>query len=221
MKPRPSSNRLDGTVESIDDKPTEHSQAIEADDQGLELDPAPAIPLASSPSFKHADDPAVWHLARSGGQQTGPITLGSLKEQLSAGSLLPTDLLWKQGLPEWLPAREIPELAEACSALQPMPSLPKNAFVKNVELLRHVNAILADSSFYRITGRLCLGLSAFIFLLSALLSFWQYTWFTGAVLFFAIGITSEASGHILEALFRIETKVANGGKSEQGSSDHD
>lgn len=39
-------------------------------------------------------------------QQVGPISYRDLKQLVEAGELRSTDLIWKEGLPEWLPANE-------------------------------------------------------------------------------------------------------------------
>ena len=40
-----------------------------------------------------------------GGQQYGPVTGPELKELAAEGKLLPDDLIWKQGMEKWVPAR--------------------------------------------------------------------------------------------------------------------
>ena len=46
----------------------------------------------------------------SQGLQQGPVTEIELKAMLRAGSVLPTDLVWRDGLEDWIPASEAPEL---------------------------------------------------------------------------------------------------------------
>lgn len=50
-----------------------------------------------------------WFYAK-GGQQQGPVTLLNLQELIRSGALDPADLVWRQGMPDWLPASSIPEL---------------------------------------------------------------------------------------------------------------
>jgi hypothetical protein len=40
----------------------------------------------------------------------GPFTSGQLTQFAKAGQLLPTDQVWKQGMPEWVPASRLPQL---------------------------------------------------------------------------------------------------------------
>lgn len=42
---------------------------------------------------------------KHGGQHYGPVTGAELKELAAAGNLLPDDLIWKEGMEKWVPAR--------------------------------------------------------------------------------------------------------------------
>jgi hypothetical protein len=46
---------------------------------------------------------AQWYLARDG-QQFGPISDAELGKFIELGHLQPTDLLWREGFPDWRPA---------------------------------------------------------------------------------------------------------------------
>jgi uncharacterized RDD family membrane protein YckC len=47
-----------------------------------------------------------WHYAKQG-RQLGPVALAELSRMAASGELLSTDLVWKQGMAQWRPAREI------------------------------------------------------------------------------------------------------------------
>jgi uncharacterized RDD family membrane protein YckC len=51
-----------------------------------------------------------WFYARTG-QQFGPVNFDALVTLLQQTQLQPTDLVWREGMPEWLPASAVPELA--------------------------------------------------------------------------------------------------------------
>lgn len=54
----------------------------------------------------------VWHY--SVGKETyGPVTILELRGLLAAGKLMGSDLVWKEGLPDWAPASEVAELSGA------------------------------------------------------------------------------------------------------------
>lgn len=55
---------------------------------------------------------AVWYYAVNGAQ-SGPLTLAELRAALAAGKLSASDLVWKDGMADWTPARSVPELATA------------------------------------------------------------------------------------------------------------
>jgi hypothetical protein len=46
---------------------------------------------------------AEWFYTEQG-QQRGPVTFELLQQLASAGQLRPTDMVWKNGMPQWLPA---------------------------------------------------------------------------------------------------------------------
>ncbi len=93
--------------------------------------------------------PAEWFLARDG-QQFGPLSDPELRKLVEFGHLKPTDLLWREGFPDWRPARILlpdgagsavtigvaslennpmgaPSQAEASSASEPTQTSPSRA----------------------------------------------------------------------------------------------
>ncbi len=60
---------------------------------------------------------ADWFYAQ-GGQQFGPLNDQALINLLRQGSVQPTDLVWRDGMPNWAEARTVPEIA---GALQQQP----------------------------------------------------------------------------------------------------
>ena len=53
--------------------------------------------------MSQADQSVEWFLARDG-QQHGPISAAEMSKIIEMGYLLPTDLVWRQGLADWQPA---------------------------------------------------------------------------------------------------------------------
>src|SRR4051794_41547595 len=50
-----------------------------------------------------------WFYARNN-QQQGPVALPALQDMARSGQLQPTDLVWREGMPQWLPAQQVAEL---------------------------------------------------------------------------------------------------------------
>lgn len=76
-----------------------------------------------------------WHYAKHG-KQEGPVDTATLQEKLQTGEVAPTDLVWKEGMPEWKPAAEVPELTVASAAPSPAvpgPGGPTPGPVRNVQ----------------------------------------------------------------------------------------
>jgi hypothetical protein len=70
-----------------------------------------------------------WH-AIIDGQQTEPISLGDLRQRIAAGSVKPEDLVWTEGMEQWVKAHTVKELfpdANVPSAQPPYPLQLPNA----------------------------------------------------------------------------------------------
>jgi len=213
-------DKPENRVQSREGRPAGQDGAYPVEDAGLEFAPEPMSPPTGGSSTTSSDQTAVWYAGRRGGQRAGPYTLPALKKLLAAGTLSPRDLVWKAGMPNWLPAREIADLTTRMGGPAGAPRLPRSLFDRCDELLRHFNGILSNAAFYRILGPTCIGLGLITFLMSVLLSFWHLTWFTGAVLFLAIGLGGEATGHVLDLLHRIESQLTERAKPRKDSPDN-
>jgi uncharacterized RDD family membrane protein YckC len=58
-----------------------------------------------------------WYYARDE-RQVGPVTLDDLCNKATVGLLEPSDLVWAEGMADWVEARRVPELAAALAAKQ-------------------------------------------------------------------------------------------------------
>jgi hypothetical protein len=54
-------------------------------------------------------DEARWFYGRDG-QQLGPVTLTALQALVGTGQLRPFDLVWREGMPQWVQASTVPKL---------------------------------------------------------------------------------------------------------------
>lgn len=73
----------------------------------------------------------IWWYAR-GGEKFGPYETAEIKSFASSGSLLPGDLLWKEGMQQWVGANSVKGLFPAAEppAIPPVtvpPSIPRQA----------------------------------------------------------------------------------------------
>jgi TM2 domain-containing membrane protein YozV len=62
---------------------------------------------------------AEWYYAK-GQQQIGPVSEADLKSLASDGTLAAGDLVWKTGMTDWVPARQVPGLFPAASEPPPL-----------------------------------------------------------------------------------------------------
>lgn len=58
--------------------------------------------------------------AMLGGRQQGPYTTQRMQEMLSEGSLSPASMVWRQGMPNWVPVSELLPQAAAAPAIAPV-----------------------------------------------------------------------------------------------------
>ena len=69
-----------------------------------------------------------WYLAREG-KQYGPLTEVELSKFVELGHLLPSDLLWREGFPDWQPALSVfpvdskPSAPPSPARLEPEPAM--------------------------------------------------------------------------------------------------
>jgi GYF domain 2 len=69
---------------------------------------------------------SVWYYARDGAQ-TGPVSFDDLKKAIGAGQIGPEDLVWREGTPDWMPAKSVPGLFAEPSPIAPLPLAPPMA----------------------------------------------------------------------------------------------
>ena len=182
------------------------------------------------PDSAAAGDQAAsqWYAAQADGQKQGPLTLAELKRRIAAGQLTAGDLVWKEGMPDWIPAGKIAALADDLPPPIPAPAtravssyaqrqpMPGQAFGQML------NDTFSRPGTFRLIGRICAGLAVLVlfgWLISGFASYWNHTWFLGAVVLALIFIIGEGIAAVLEALGRIQTQLNSGESEEPFSND--
>lgn len=66
---------------------------------------------------------ANWYYHK-GGQQQGPIDWAALKQLADNGQILPDDMVWQEGMPQWMKASQQKGLFNPASAPPPPPRPP-------------------------------------------------------------------------------------------------
>ncbi|MCW1883901.1 GYF domain-containing protein [Luteolibacter flavescens] len=64
---------------------------------------------------------SAWYYAKDG-QQHGPVSTDEIVRLFGTGSISPGDLVWREGMVDWKPAGEVPELAPAHPAHEETPA---------------------------------------------------------------------------------------------------
>ena len=65
----------------------------------------------------------LWHVQK-GGQQIGPLTPQALRQMADAGMIDPTDMVWREGLADWVAAHKVAGLFAAPPKSPPPPPPP-------------------------------------------------------------------------------------------------
>lgn len=64
-----------------------------------------------------------WYYSKNG-TQLGPVPQSELASKLASGEISPSDLVWKDGMADWIPASQVAELKPAAAASPTAPSVP-------------------------------------------------------------------------------------------------
>jgi hypothetical protein len=158
-----------------------------------------------------------WYVARPGGQREGPMTLDTLKQKAASGSVTGADMVWREGMPAWQPARDLLEVFRKAASGGPPPLPPLSADPGSRRspadnepwhmLPPGVERALRHAGFYRFVGRGCAVFALFGLLVSILTFYWQ-TVTLGWSLILGVGfLVGEAVATLLEKLERLESKA--------------
>jgi hypothetical protein len=193
-----------------------------AGEQGSDLE-LEVESFRAAPSFpSQVEGESVWYTSDRTGKQEGPLPLAALRQRMATGSLSADDLVWRTGLPSWVPARTIPELFNLGSGQDSTIPPPLPAGRRNLpSSFRELDQFLSRPVFFRTLARICAALSILALLGSVLLAYWQKTWFEGAVLLALMFLVGEAFGAVLAALQRIDSHLSKPEGSTQGRSNVD
>lgn len=197
--------------------------------------------LASEPASSEATpsggsrEAATWFAVARDGRQEGPVDLATLKSLLARNEVTSGSLVWREGMAEWLPARDIPELfpmrgkkgpSEAGSGAAsappppkgtspprrrtPPPKPPEGPLAEYEPALRRMESWLGKPAMFRWAGRGAAVLGALALAGSILLWWMGKTWFSGVVGCAILFLMGEGFALILESLARIEQQLKEG-----------
>ncbi len=60
-----------------------------------------------------------WYYSKHG-TQLGPVDISDLRNKIAIGEVAPTDLVWRDGMPDWVPSSRVPELQPAAAGPPPV-----------------------------------------------------------------------------------------------------
>ena len=174
---------------------------------------------------------AQWYVARPGGQRDGPMTFDALKQRAAAGSVTAGDLVWREGMPAWQPARDLLELFRERGPNVPPPVPPVSAGPTDAGGSRRsagdepwhllppaVERALGQAKFYRIVGRACAVFALIGLLIFTVTFLWQTVTMTWALVLGLGFLVGEATATVLEKLDKIEKLASQPAKAEPAKS---
>lgn len=104
-----------------------------------------------------------WYYSKNG-TQLGPISEAELRAKLSAGEVSPADLVWKEGMGDWLPTARIPELLSAAQLLPPtLGNVENSPYVPPVAPGYPVQPAMAGAGTSKATTSMVLGIVGLVF----------------------------------------------------------
>lgn len=160
-----------------------------------------------------------WFFAPGGRARQGPVSFSALKQKAAGHELAREDLVWREDMPKWKRAAEVAGLfGDQPPGLGPPP--PRLPPTTTADLSRIVQALPAwpgSPESLRLCGYVAAGLAALTLMISLILRYWGYTWFTGAVLFMLVFVLCQGMAAILDAVNRLEVKAPESGEPKGDS----
>lgn len=98
----------------------------------------PTLPPALEPAAPPVPAAALWHYIKRGKTQ-GPISEAALVELITRGQVQPTDLVWRAGMADWVPAAAVPQLVPRVETVLPA---AENIVTEDVILLEEEEVTL-------------------------------------------------------------------------------
>ena len=72
-----------------------------------------------------------WYYTQNGGAQQGPVSQDELAAKLAGGELRPADLVWREGMGDWVAISSVPEFRQAGGSPGGAPPLPQPPVFSN------------------------------------------------------------------------------------------
>jgi uncharacterized protein DUF4339 len=90
--------------------------------------PIGEVPILHDATEGDAAMASAWYFSKHG-TQLGPVSSSQLRQLVHTGQVLPTDLIWKEGMPTWVAAGSVEDLFRTTQGMAVQPSvLPPAAF---------------------------------------------------------------------------------------------
>lgn len=162
-----------------------------------ETDDAAGVSPAPSPGAPLDQAKPVWHAARPGQWQIGPVNFADLRQRAALQTLAPGDWLWREGFAAWVEARTVPGVFGDPNLPPPLPAArsPGTPF----DAAMTVATTPLGPLEIRLAGRAFGVAAGLVLLVSVLLSYWGRTWFAGAALLAIPWMLAEVGASLLES----------------------
>lgn len=157
-----------------------------------------------------ATQSADWYMSAQDGTQQGPFSWSALQEHVSSGRLHRPDLVWKEGLADWVPAETVEGLFSASPGISGAATAKsmQDAAARAMAPIEKILAEMSSPGIFRLVGRVSGAISAVLLAASVALFAFGFSWVTGAVLFAILCILGEGVAAILHSLERLATLVS-------------
>ena len=78
---------------------------------GAQTTPVPPALPGQAPEPPPIPQPQIQFYFNDNGTPSGPVSFGEIRAKVEAGKIGPDTLVWKTGLPSWVAAKDLPEVA--------------------------------------------------------------------------------------------------------------
>jgi tetratricopeptide (TPR) repeat protein len=118
------------------------------------LDTEEAV-LGRTPPLRENKMAQEWYYSKDGERQ-GPVTPQQLKQLAASGDLQPTDLIWKEGMDDWVQASKVKRLFSEKTGREKMPpAVPLPARDEQREILSFQSSLAHGGKYATVIGGVC------------------------------------------------------------------
>jgi hypothetical protein len=146
-----------------------------------------------------------WYFSGAADENHGPVSFHDLQRAAADGKVLPSTLVWKDGMDDWVDAKAVKGLFTQPAVAAPEIPLPKHLdnALRSVQVEK-LTSVLSSPGFYRNAAHVFGFAAVVVFLLSSAGYPFGLSWFSGGVSFLMQFLLLHGIASILVDLQRLK-----------------